>query len=180
MPIYIALLRGINVSGQKLIRMEAFRATFATLGFHQVKTYVQSGNVVFEAATTPPAKLAGQIERQILADFSFEVPVLVKTATELAQVAGGNPLAKTPGIDAARLHVTFLSDRAPAGATSKLQPLAAASEQFQVLGREIYLYFPEGYGNTKLSNQAIEKKLGVKATTRNWKTVNALLAMVQA
>jgi uncharacterized protein (DUF1697 family) len=178
MPIYIALLRGINVSGQKLIGMEALRATFAALGFHQVKTYVQSGNVVFETATTSPVKLAGQIERQLLADYGFEVPVLVKTATELAQVAGGNPLAKAPGIDAAKLHVTFLAERAPAGAASKLQSLAAASEQFQVLGREVYLCCPDGYGGTKLSNQAIEKKLGVKATTRNWKTVNALLALV--
>jgi uncharacterized protein (DUF1697 family) len=91
----------------------------------------------------------------------------------------GNPFLKSPDIDQSKLHVTFLSDDPPKTAVEPLRPLAAASEQLQIIGREIYLYCPAGYGNTKLSNTAIEKKLSVGATTRNWNTVKTLLEMAQ-
>lgn len=177
MPVYIALLRGINVSGQKNIRMEKLRASFAALGFSDVATYIQSGNVVFKAAKTDPVKLAAQITQKILADFGFDVPVLVKSAAELAAVLKMNPLLKPTGLNEAKLHVTFLSATAPKDTAAILKPIAAKSEMFAVTGREIYLYCPEGYGATKLANGVIEKKLSVQATTRNWKTVGILSAM---
>ncbi|HEU5396565.1 MAG TPA: DUF1697 domain-containing protein, partial [Verrucomicrobiae bacterium] len=179
MPICIAMLRGINVSGHKIIRMEQLRASFEDLGFRDVRTYVQSGNVVFDSGKNSTAGLSAKIEKKILTDYGFDVPVLLKTAEELERVIHDNPLAKAANLDESRLHITFLSDAAPKTAEKSLQALAASSERFHVNGREIYLYCPDGYGRTKLSNTAIEKKLGLGATTRNWKSVNALLALAQ-
>ena len=173
------MLRGINVSGHKIIKMEQLRASFAALGFRNVKTYVQSGNVVFEATNDSAPNLSKKIEKKILSDFGFSVPVLLKTSKEIQEIIKCNPLLETPAIDHSKLHVTFLSGDPPKTALEQLRLLAATPEQFRVIGREIYLYCPNGYGNTKLSNAAIEKKLSVVATTRNWKTVNTLLAMAQ-
>jgi uncharacterized protein (DUF1697 family) len=180
MTTYIAMLRGINVSGHKIIKMESLRASFAALGFGDVKTYIQSGNVVFKTAKTDPAGLAKKIVKKIRDDFGFDVPVLVKTAEELAAVLKANPLSKRAGVDESKLHVTFLAAAAPKNSAAILQPLAAKSELFAVCGTEIYLHCPDGYGETKLANGAIEKKLSVAATTRNWKTVNVLHAMATA
>jgi uncharacterized protein (DUF1697 family) len=178
MPVYVAMLRGINVSGQKIIKMESLRVSLASLGFEDVKTYIQSGNIVFKTAKAAPTDLSKKIARQILDDFGFEVPVLARTESELGDVLKTNPLLKRSGIDESRLHVTFLSVAAPKEAAAVLKTLAGKSELFAVGGREIYLHCPDGYGNTKLSNSAIEKKLSVQATTRNWKTVNILNTMV--
>jgi uncharacterized protein (DUF1697 family) len=178
MQTYIAMLRGINVSGKKVIKMERLRATFAELGFSNVQTYVQSGNVVFEASNNSAAVLRGKIEQKILRDFSFSVPVFLKTSREMEEVIKCNPFLKDSAIDQTKLHVTFLSDAPPGSAPGLLQSLAAGLEQFHIVGREIFLYCPHGYGNTKLSNTAIERKLSIGATTRNWTTAKTLLAMM--
>src|SRR5206468_3481501 len=103
----------------------------------------------------------------------------LRTAKELEEIIKRNPFLTDTAIDHSKLHVTFLSEAAPQSALEELQPLAVKPEQFRVIGREIYLYCPNGYGRTKLSNTAIEKKLAVGATTRNWKTVTTLLAMAR-
>ena len=179
MPIYIAMLRGINVSGQKIIKMDRLRETFESLGFGGVQTYIQSGNVVFKSAKVSAQALAQKIAAKILADFTFSVSVLVRTPEELGLVLKHNPLLKQPGIDEVRLHVTFLSEPAPETAEEILKPLVAKSECFSICGREIYLYCPDGYGKTKLSNCVVEKKLSVQATTRNWHTANVLFDMTR-
>ncbi len=176
---YIAMLRGINVSGHNIIKMEQLRASFAALGVSNVKTYIQSGNVVFEAAKDSAASVSKKIEQMILRDFGFSVPVLLKTASEMEEIIKCNPLLKIPAINQSRLHVTFLSGDPPKTAHAALQPLAAKTEQFRVVGRVVYLYCPDGYGKSKLANSAIEKRLSVGATTRNWTTVNTLLAMTK-
>jgi uncharacterized protein (DUF1697 family) len=177
MPTYVAMLRGINVGSGKIVKMERLRASFDALGFDNVRTYVQSGNVIFESQQKSPAELSKKVEGQVQRDFGFTVPVVVKSSKEIAQIVGDNPLMKEKGIDHSKLHVTFLSDAPPKTAVEALEPLARGREQFRVLNHEIYLYCPDGYGNTKLSNNAIEKKLCVVATTRNWRTVNTLLEM---
>ena len=179
MPTYLALLRGINVSGQMLIPMERLRASFENLGFSAIETYIQSGNVVFNSARESTATVTQIIVDRILRDFGFVVPVIVRTPAEFGEVVKKNPFLAEAAIDLSKLHVTFLSAAAPQTATEGLQALAAATERFQVMDREIYLHFPDGYGVTKLSNAAIEKKLAVSATTRNWKTVTTLLAMAR-
>ena len=178
MPVFIAMLRGINVSGQKLIKMEQLRASFEVLGFSDVKTYVQSGNVIFKASKISETSLTAKIAKKILADFGHSVSVLVRTPAELGEVLK-SPFAKKAGIDMGRLYVTFLSQPAPKSAEEALKTLAAKTEQFFVSGREIYFHCPDGYGNTKFSNNAIEKTLSTQATTRNWRTVNALFEMAQ-
>jgi uncharacterized protein (DUF1697 family) len=177
MPVYIAMLRGINVSGHKIIKMESLRVAFVSLGFEDVRTYIQSGNIVFKAALKRRADLAEIIANKISDGFGFSVPVLVRTKEELADVLKANPLLKRAGIDESNLHVTFLAEAVPKAADETLKPLAGKSESFAVCGQEIYLHCPEGYGNAKLSNTEIEKKLSVPATTRNWKTVNVLVTM---
>jgi uncharacterized protein (DUF1697 family) len=179
MTTYVAILRGINVSGHKIIRMERLRAVIGELGFAQVKTYVQSGNVIFET-DKPSAGLAVKIERKIFEEFGFDVPVLTKSSKELKDIIKRNLLAKDPAIDQAKLHVTFLSDDPPRNALELLQPLAEGAEQVHLAGRAVYLYCPNGYGNTRLTNTAIEKKLSCRATTRNWATTNKLLEMTGA
>ena len=180
MQTYVAMLRGINVGRAKLVKMERLRALFEALGFDSVRTYVQSGNVVFESEQKSTRELTKKIEEKIQRDFGFAVPVLLKTAKEMEQIVSNNPLVKKKGIDVSKLHITFLSDAPPKTAGKVLEPLATSRERVRVLNREIYLYCPDGYGNSKLTNTTIEKKLSVVATTRNWRTVNALLEMAKA
>ena len=180
MPGYIAMLRGINVSGHKVIKMERLREAFESLGFRNVKTYLQSGNVVFEAGKNSPDTFSERIGKMIWRDFGFAVPVLLRTSKEMERIIHQNPFFKKAGIDDSKLHVTFLSGAAPNTAEESLGALVVKPEQFHINAREIYLYCPNGYGRSKLSNTAIEQKLGLGATTRNWKSVNALLAMAQS
>lgn len=177
MPIYIAMLRGINVSGQKIIKMEHLRASFETLGFRGVETYVQSGNVIFETAKNSSESLSRKIGERILRDFGFPVSIVLKTSKNLEKVIQGNPFARKKTIDPSKLHVTFLSEPPSRSALRRLQVLSAEPDQFRLAGQEIYLYCPDGYGRTKLSNSAFERILSVAATTRNWRTLNKLFEM---
>jgi len=177
LPIYIAMLRGINVSGQKIVSMEKLRASFATLGFNRIRTYVQSGNVIFEASKTSPSVLSKSIEEEILSDFGFSVLLVLRLWDEMKRIADDNPFLKDRGIDHSKLHITFLSDLPAKAALGKLDSLNAVPDQFRIRGREVYLYCPNGYGRTRLSNATFEKLLSVQATTRNWKTVKTLVEM---
>jgi len=173
----ICLLRGINVSGHKPIKMEALRAAFETRGFGDVRTYLQSGNVLFDASGASPANLKTEIEDLILKEFGFKVPVLIRTSAELKRIMGRNPFLKTKGIDLSRVGVVFLSGSPNKTALKGLEALVGKNERFHSEGREIYLHCPDGFGRSKLSNAAIEKKLSLVATSRNWNTVSELFSM---
>jgi uncharacterized protein (DUF1697 family) len=175
----LALLRGVNVGG-KTCRMEAVRALFEKLGAAQVRTYVQSGNVIFAISKASGARLSSTIEERLLREFGFPIRVFVKTLKELEQIVKRNPFVKDKAIDQSKLHVTFLSEIPKKTGAKDLERLAAAGERFHVSNEQIYLYCPNGYGRTKLSNNAIEKKLSLVATTRNWRSVNALFTMMQS
>jgi uncharacterized protein (DUF1697 family) len=175
----IALLRGINVSGQKSVKMVDLAALLESLGFENVRTYIQSGNVVFASSSADVGKIGKQIGEAIRVKFGFEVTVIVRTAEELGKIISGNPLLKLPGIDEDRLHVTLLSEPPDAKAVAQLAMGESKNEKYRVLGREAYLYCPDGYGTSKLNNSAFEKKLGVRATTRTWKTMRALYEMAR-
>ncbi len=177
MPIYISMLRGINVGGHKKVPMAQLRAMFESLGFEQVRTYIQSGNVVFKAAKSPPLNLSRKIEGKIQDEFGFAAPVITRTSEEMGEAIRANPFLKEKGIDLSKLHVTFLSGAPGPAAVKTLESLAAEPDQFRACGREIYLYCPNGYGQTKLANNALEKVLSLSATTRNWNTVNKLYEM---
>src|SRR6266849_806052 len=173
-PTYVALLRGINLSGHKIVKMVQLRKTLEELGFDDVKTYIQSGNVVFKAPTQTPENLAKRIEEKVLRHFGFPVTVVVKTAGEIGEVIRNNPLLKGKGIDRSKLHVTFWSCSPDTGALKTLDAVPAAPDQFRCCGRAVYLHCPNGYHASQLTNNVLEKMLKVGATTRNWKTANKL------
>ncbi|MCX6188156.1 MAG: DUF1697 domain-containing protein [Bacteroidetes bacterium] len=177
MPTYIAMLRGINVSGHKAIKMEALRSFCETLGFTKVQTYIQSGNIIFNFSNAPCADLEKKIARKILEEFHFEVPVIVMEAEVVRKVSKNNPFTNERNLDLTQLHVTFLAEEPKQAVVSKIKADDYAPDEFVVDGKTVYLYCPGGYGKTKLSNSFFESKLNVKATTRNWKTVNALVAL---
>ena len=171
---YIALLRGINVGGYTKIGMKDLRGLFADMGFESAQTYLQSGNVVFGAPDgQAPAELAAGIEKRIESDLGVSVTVLLRTADSLARTLAANPYLDRED-DPTKLHVTFLAEAPTAEQAGRLETPAAETAEFSLAGDEIHLHVPGGYGRTKLNNAFIERRLGMPATTRNWKTVNAL------
>ena len=172
MAIYIALLRGVNV-GQNTIKMDRLRELWSEFGFKNATTYVQSGNVVFEAEGSP-SNWSQAIEQKLAGETRLPVSVFLRTPSELRGIIARNPFLKEKGVDGSKLHLTFLSRATGENALKKLSAVNAGTDQFRLSGKEVYLYCPQGYGRTKLSNNALERVLSVKATTRNWNTVHKL------
>ncbi len=177
METYIAILRGINVSGHKMIKMEALRNMLEDLKFKNIKTYIQSGNIVFQDKKTDSHSLERKISKKISETFNFEVPVMVKEENELMEVLNNNPFLTKRKEDITKLHVTFLSEIPEKEAVEKIKEGLYASDEFIIKEKTVYLFCPNGYGNTKLNNTFFENKLKVTATTRNWKTVTELVNM---
>jgi uncharacterized protein (DUF1697 family) len=178
LTIYVAMLRGVNVGGNSL-KMDWLREACEGIGLQNVRTYVQSGNIVF-ASRLSGEKLAKSLKMTIDAQTRLPVTVVVRSASEMAKIIAGNPFPKQKGIDLTKLHVTFLAKPPSKPALEKLDALAGTRDEYRLAGREIYLHCPINYGETKLSNTAIEKVLSVGATTRNWKTVTVLHEMAAA
>ncbi len=176
MKTYIALLRGINVSGQKLIKMEALRNALGELGFTNVSTYIQSGNILFQSAVSATAKLETQIHDLIRKQFGFDVRVLVVTPDALRQTVALNPFQKD-GIALPQPYVSFLSERPKPENAKVLESMDFGNDRFEIIGNNIYIHYADGAGKTKLSNAVIEKKLQLDSTARNWKTVRKLLEL---
>jgi uncharacterized protein (DUF1697 family) len=174
MPTYVSLLRGINVGGRNQIAMADLRALYSACGHRDVTTYVQSGNVVSTTAQRQAVSVARRIERAIADTLGLDVVVLIRTPDELVEVLTGNPFAARES-DPTKLHVTFLRDDPGTVAVSPEDARRFAPDEYVVVGREVYAYCPNGYGTTKINNTFFEKRLGVPATTRNWKTVAALV-----
>ena len=174
MQTYISMLRGINVSGQKKIRMADLKNLYESLSLTDVETYVQSGNVVFESDEKDVTKLRQSIEAQIEKTFGFSVPVLIRTVDDFQRVIREHPFAQEEAI---RVLVTFLYEHPKQSKWEDLSLHKDKVDQFALGEQEIFLFCPGGYGKTKLSNTFFEKKLGIIATTRNWKTVNTLYEM---
>lgn len=150
---------------------------YEELKFKNVKTYIQSGNVVFQDKKLKCQDLEKKIAKKINDEFGFEVPVMVKELDELTHVLKNNPFVNKRKEDPARLHVTFLSGPAEKVALDKIKEGQYALDEYVVSGNSVYLFCPNGYGNTKLSNSFFENKLKLTATTRNWKTINELVRL---
>ncbi|HEY3834282.1 MAG TPA: DUF1697 domain-containing protein [Acidimicrobiia bacterium] len=175
MPTYAALLRAVNVGGRSLAMAE-LRALCADLGFTDVQSYVQSGNIVLTSGSRSERGVQRTIEDGIAERFGLDVPVMLRSHGELTGLLKANPYAAT-GADPARLLVMFL-DAAPKPATARgVDGEQHAPDLFTVAGREIYLYCPNGYGRSKLTNSFFERKLGVRCTGRNWRTVGKLVEL---
>lgn len=175
--VYVSMLRGINVSGQKKIKMAVLKTLYEDLGFGKVETYIQSGNVVFQSKKTSSVNLSKKIGSAIESQYGFTVPITIRTREELGKLIGANPFANRKNVDPSSLYVTFLESRPKEALIASINTVDSKSDEFIVLGNEIYLSCPGGYGKTKLSNNFFESKLKQSATTRNWKTVNVLYEM---
>lgn len=172
---YVAMLRGINV-GRRLVKMSDLQAVFERLGFSEVKTYIRSGNVVFKAGDEDATKLVQTIEERIAVELLPAVSVVLRTPLQLKTIVETSPFLRR-GVDPTKLHVTFLATQPEASRIDLLPPDVGLPDEYVLAGREVYLHCPDRYGETKLNNSFWEKKLGVIATTRNWNTVQKLLAM---
>ncbi len=174
--LHVALLRGINVGGKNKLPMVRLAALFAGAGCAEVRTYIQSGNVVFSASEALARRVPDLLSRAIADELGLEVPVLTRTGAELRDVVRQNPFLRA-GADLQSLHVGFLAAPPPASRVALLDPKRSPPDEFIVKGREIYLRLPNGAGKSKLTNQYFDSRLGTISTVRNWRTVLQLLEM---
>jgi len=176
---YIALLRGINVSGKNLIKMNELVAIIQSIEYQNVRTYIQSGNILFETNERNLRKIESEIHDKILEEFGFDVPVLVISREMLNTVFENNPFINKNNSAIEKLYVTFLSDTPEQENIQKLNEIKNIEFKFSIENNVVYISCEKGYGNSKLNNNLFENKLKVSATTRNWKTVKKLLEMVE-
>ena len=172
----IALLRGINVGGHRKVPMARLRELMEALGFSDVRTYVQSGNVVFTGPDAPAVEVARRLEQELAATFGFDVSVVVRSRDELAEVVEANPL-RDVATDPARHLVVFRDSNVDLERVAHVDPAEFAPEAFHVRGRELYVWAPEGVRDSRLLKVLSEQRLGGTATARNWRTVEKLLAL---
>jgi uncharacterized protein (DUF1697 family) len=177
--IYVSLLRGINVGAHKRIKMDKLRQSFEALGFEEVKTFIQSGNVIFKTGKLSTTTLSKRIENRILDDVGFPVSVVTRTVDEMCGTIENNPFLRQRGIDLEKLHVMFLSDAPASDALKKLAELTILPDQSHCVGKEIYLYLPYGVAGSSLMKSPLDRVLSLVTTTRNWRTVNSLHKMCQ-
>jgi len=175
MATWVALLRAVNVGGRNRVPMTELRRAVEALPATDVRTYVQSGNVVFRSPHRAEAAVVDAVRAALQGAFGFEIGVVVRSAAALATVLGTNPLS-TEGRDPSRLAVTFLS-AAPAVGTVAAGIQRVGAEEYALVGRELFLYAPGGLGTSKLGPVLAERRLGVTGTTRNWRSVTALAAL---
>jgi uncharacterized protein (DUF1697 family) len=175
----VALLRGINLGNKNKLPMKDLAQMFVDAGCSDVKTYIQSGNVVFTAPASVLKGLPEQIEAQIAKKFGHRPPVILRTGKELAAIAQANPFLKR-GEDADRVHIMFLAEKPAASAVKALDRQRCPPDEFEVRGKEVYLFLPNGVGRSKLTNAYFDSKLSTISTIRNWRTLLTLLDWTKA
>ena len=175
---YVALLRGVNVGGRNKLPMAGLRDVCTEAGCAAVQTYIQRGNVVFQAAQDLAERVPEIVTLAIRRRFGFETAVVVRSKEELRQVVASNPLDTSA--DPRFLHVAFLENSPGADAVARLDPERSPPDVFEVRGGNVYLHYPNGVARSKLTNEYLAAHLQTVSTTRNWRTVLALLEMVNA
>lgn len=179
MTTYIALLRGINVSGQRLIKMTELSRVFEAMGFAKVQTYIQSGNVLF-ASDEGEEALRERIERAIEAAFGFPVTVVLRTPAEMERMIAQCPFAAEAASQDKGLYVAALAETPTPERVERLRASYHGDDEWRIVGREVYLLYRQGAGVTKLTNAFLERQLGVAATSRNWRSITTLARMGRA
>jgi uncharacterized protein (DUF1697 family) len=172
-PRYVGLLRAVNVGGRNSVPMPALRELVESLGFTDVSTYIQSGNVLF---TSPRAVKAQPLESAIAKQFGVKSAVMLRTERELVKALDANPFPSAP---TATVHIGFMASKPSAAAVRKVEADPFAPEEFVVVGREYFLHLPNGMGRSKLGAY-VQRKFDVPATVRNWKTVSKLIDLLRA
>jgi uncharacterized protein (DUF1697 family) len=176
MPHYVALLRSVNVAGHGRISMADLTETFRTLGYTDVATYIQTGNVLFRSPGRSAASIATAIEGQIEQDFGHAPAVILRTVPDLARVVRTSPFPQQ-GADPSRHHVTFLAAPPSKERLAAFTAPPSGRDELTIVGQEVYVHTPDGYAGTKLTGTLLERRLGVLSTTRNWNTVTKLHAL---
>ncbi len=176
----VSLLRAVNVGGHAVIKMADLRSLYESLKFKNVQTYVQSGNVVFRTDEKDLAKLAGRVQGAIAMKFGVTPGVMLRTTAEMRNIVARNPFAKRKEIEPNKLHVSFLGASLKPAACELLRALPLAGEELIPSGRELFLYFPNGAGKSKLPWAKVERICGSAGTARNWNSVTKLLEMAEA
>jgi uncharacterized protein (DUF1697 family) len=179
MTTHIAFLRGINVGGHRLIKMAELKAMFEAMGFGAVRTYIQSGNVIFQADETEQP-LRQRIEQRIAAESGFPVTVALRTGGDVTRVIADCPFAPDALLEGESLYVALLAETPAPDGIERLLASKTGPDEFRILGREVYLLYRQSMRDTQLTNNLLESRLGVPATSRNWRTLTTLAAMSSA
>jgi uncharacterized protein (DUF1697 family) len=179
MTVMISLLRGLNVGGHHKVKMDELRALYESIGFENVQTYINSGNVLFRTAGRDLVRLRKRIEDAIEPACGFRPDVILRTPSDLRGVIARNPFAARPGMDPSKLAIHFLAADPSAEARQQVLAIKADPEELRIDGRELYIYFPNGMARPKLSMPLVERTLQTSGTSRNWNTVRKLLEMAE-
>jgi len=177
---YISFLRGVNMTGHNSLKMADLSSLYINLGYSDALTYIQSGNVIFssqEKSSEP--EIALKIEKEILKEFSYVVPVMIRTAKELQSLFSVNPYLAEKNFEPSKMAVIFLHEKVTDGQIQKVKGIDYPPDKFKILGREIFIFCPNGFGRTKLYTNFFEKKMGVIGTARNWKTITTILDLAE-
>lgn len=174
---YVALVRGINVGGHRRVSMGDLRGLTEALGHEDVRTYVQSGNVLFTSSARSERKLEEGFEKAIAKELGHEVRVMVRSASHLERIITENPYGDRKP-EPKQLHVVFLADKPKAADVRSFDTTAYEPDEVTAMERDLYVYLPNGAGQAKLTNAILEKRLGVPGTMRNWRTVTTLADML--
>jgi uncharacterized protein (DUF1697 family) len=180
MAVIISLLRAVNVTGHNMVKMDALRELYESLGLRDAQTYVQSGNVVFRTNAKDLVRLQKRIEDGIEQSFGFRTSVVLRSSAELKDVIRRNPFAKRSGIEPNKLVVSFLAGEPGSEPKQKIAQIKVGPEEMYLDGRELYIHYAGGMGKSKLSPALLERTLKVSGTARNWNTVTKLLEMAEA
>ena len=178
MPVLISMLRGVNLGPHNRIQMEALRAMYESLKLENPRTYVQSGNVIFRTKEKNAAQLASKIQDAIETTFRCRPEVILRTPDELRRVIARTPFPTRSSLEPGKILVTFLAG-APPEPQAALDGLKSYPEELHLIGRELYIYFPNGVGKSKLPWSSVEKLLKVTGTARNWNSVQAILQIAE-
>ena len=179
MTTFVSLFRGINVGGHQTIGMDELKDLHLSLGLKDIVTYIRTGNVIFTSDEADLAQLTKQIENGFAQKFGFHVNVMVRTSAELQEIIANNPFQNQPLKESKWVVVLFLSSRPERTALEELQRTYFGPEELCLIGQELYIYYPNGIGRSKLTNTLIEKKLKTSGTGRNWNTVLQLQKLMQ-
>jgi uncharacterized protein (DUF1697 family) len=178
MPVLISMLRAVNLASHNRISMESLRTLYASLGFEEVRTYIQSGNIVFRAAERNLSAVAKRIEDAIEKNLGFRSAVILRSSSDLRKVIAANPFANRPEVEPNRLLVLFLAADPERKDLRRIAELEGP-EELHAAGREVYIYFPNGMARPKISPALVEKALNTPATGRNWNTVKKLVEIAE-
>jgi uncharacterized protein (DUF1697 family) len=179
MPVLISMLRGVNVGGHNKIKMDELRVLYASLKFEDPRTYVQSGNVIFRTRAKNSPALAKKIQNAIERKFGFRPEVIIRTTEELRNAIRASPFSSQRSLEPGKILVTFLAGEPGPSAQATLLTLKAYPEELHLKGRELYIYFPDGAGRSKLPWSKVEKLFQTTGTARNWNSVTKMLAMAE-